>query len=85
MVDTISGQIVTNVTVGASPAGLAVSADGRRAYVTNSGSNTVSVIDTDPTSAAVNTEIRRITVGSGPTGIAVTPDGRRLFVTLPGS
>ena len=73
MIDTASKQIVTNVTVGSSPAGVAVSQDGRRVYVTNSGSGNVSVIDTDPTSATYNTELRRITAGTQPTGIAVAP------------
>jgi YVTN family beta-propeller protein/VCBS repeat-containing protein len=85
VIDTASKQIVKNVTVGSSPAGVAMSQDGRRMYVTNSGSGTVSVIDTDPTSATYNTELRRITVGTQPTGIAVAPDGRRLYVTRPGS
>ncbi|WP_150655397.1 hypothetical protein [Pseudomonas fluorescens] len=37
---------MTNIPVGNGPAGIAVSPDGTRAYVSNQGSNTVSVIDT---------------------------------------
>ena len=85
VVDTSSGQIVKNITVGANPAALAMTADGRRVYVTNGGSNTLSVIDTNPASATYNTEISRITVGAQPSGIAVTPDGRWLYVTMPAS
>ena len=55
---------------------MAVSPDGTRAYVTNLGSGTVSVIDTD-----TNTVIATITVGSGPAGVAVSPDGTRAYVT----
>jgi YVTN family beta-propeller protein len=51
------------------------------AYVTNSGSNTVSVIDT-----ATNTVVTTVTVGSGsPQAVAVTPDGKHAYVTIPGS
>jgi len=46
------------------------------AYITNSGDNTVSVIDT-----ATNTVIGSpLAVGSGPIGAAVTPDGSKVYV-----
>src|ERR1044072_2664410 len=45
-----------------------------RGYVTNSGNNTVSVIDT-----ATNTVVATIPVGS-PQGIAVTPNGAFAYV-----
>src|SRR5205814_8582260 len=47
-----------------------------RAYVTNNGSNTVSVIDT-----ATNTVVATIPVGFRPFGVAITPDGTRAYVT----
>jgi YVTN family beta-propeller protein len=48
----------------------------QNAYVTNVGSNTVSVIAT-----ATNTVIGSpIPVGSGPIGVAVTPDGSKVYV-----
>ena len=59
------------LTVGASPA----SAAPGRAYVANSASDTVSVVDT-----ATNTVITAIPVGNGPEGLAVTPDGTRVYV-----
>ena len=46
-----------------------------RAYVTNNGSNTVSVIDT-----ATNTVVATIPVGVSPFGVAITPDGTRAYV-----
>src|SRR5215469_16917540 len=46
------------------------------AYVTNSGSGTVSVIDT-----ATNTVVATVPVGSDPNGVAITPDGTRTYVT----
>ncbi|MBZ0159559.1 MAG: beta-propeller fold lactonase family protein, partial [bacterium] len=48
-----------------------------RAYVTNSGSNTVSVIDTAG-NAVVGSPIP---VGSSPAGIAVIPNGARVYVS----
>uniref|UniRef100_UPI001FEC9B79 PKD domain-containing protein n=1 Tax=Methanosarcina spelaei TaxID=1036679 RepID=UPI001FEC9B79 len=45
-------------------------------YVTNSGSKTVSVIDT-----AANKVIAIVNVGTSPRGIAITPDGKEAYVT----
>ena len=45
------------------------------AYVTNSGSNNVSVIDT-----STNTVTATIAVGNVPEGVAVSPDGTRAYV-----
>src|SRR5262249_57232572 len=53
------------------------SARAQNAYITNSGDNTVSVIDT-----ATNTVVGSpITVGIEPWGVAVTPDGSKVYVT----
>jgi len=57
------------------PYAVAVSADGSRAYVTNEGSGTVSVIDT-----ATNSVVSTITVGSLPTVLAISPDGSQIYV-----
>jgi len=46
------------------------------AYITNNGSNNVSVIDT-----ASNTVITTVAVGILPTGVAVNPAGTRVYVT----
>src|SRR5262249_42188023 len=46
------------------------------AYVTNSGSGTVSVIDT-----ATNTVVATVGVGGDPRGVAITPDGTHAYVT----
>src|SRR5688572_6630573 len=45
-------------------------------YVSNEGSNSISVIDTKSTFR------RTIPVGSRPRGIAVSPDGKRVYVAL---
>ncbi len=45
------------------------------AYVANSGSGTVSVIDT-----ATDAVVATVTVGTSPVGVAVSPDGSRVYV-----
>ncbi|MGH9206790.1 MAG: choice-of-anchor tandem repeat GloVer-containing protein, partial [Acidimicrobiales bacterium] len=50
------------------------------AYVTNTGSNTVSVLD-----PATNTVTATVTVGVKPEGVAVAPDGQHAYVTNAGS
>ena len=53
----------------------------QNAYITNLGSNTVSVIDTATNTVSPTT----IPVGTGPFGVAVTPDGSKVFVANSGS
>jgi YVTN family beta-propeller protein len=52
------------------------------AYVANSGSNTVSVIDTTTTPPSV---VATVAVGGNPAGIAVTRDGTRAYVAIQNS
>ena len=63
------------VRVGTLPQTVGISPDDRFAYVTNQGSNTVSVID-----LSNNTQAQEIRVGVEPYGIVHTPDGRRAYV-----
>ena len=71
--------VIASIPVGSSPSGVAVTPDGGKVYVTNTGTGespgTVSVIST-----ATDTVIATIGVGFGPTGIAVTPDGSKVYV-----
>ena len=46
MIDTATNTVVATVTVGTNPFGVAITPDGKHAYVANDGSNNVSVIDT---------------------------------------
>ena len=48
----------------------------QNAYITNLGSNTVSVIDTK-----TNKVTATIPVGAGPLGVAVSPDGSKVYIT----
>lgn len=66
--------------VGTNPQCVAVAPDGRHAYVTNNGSNAVSVIDT-----ANNHVTATVPVGHGPWVVVVVPDGRHAYVTNNGS
>jgi YVTN family beta-propeller protein/VCBS repeat-containing protein len=82
VIDTASSMISTIPMVG-DVGHVTLSADGTRAYVTNPGANTVSVIDTDPTSATYNTVTATIatTPGHVPWQVAVSPDGVHVYVT----
>ncbi|MFI7166554.1 YncE family protein [Rhodococcus erythropolis] len=72
--------VTATVPVGVSPGGVAISPDGGRAYVTNLGSDSVSVIDT-----GTNTVAATVPVGGSPVGVAITPDGGHAYVTNLGS
>ena len=67
---------VDSITVGANPQSITISPDGTRAYVTNYGSNSVSVINT-----ATNTvDGTAISVGTKPVGVSLSRDGSLLYV-----
>ncbi|MEW6735516.1 MAG: YncE family protein [Acidobacteriota bacterium] len=72
----LADTVVTTIPVGSIPVEVAVSPNGTRAYVSNTGSSTVSVINTSS-----NTVIANISVaGGGLQGIAVSPDNSRVYV-----
>ena len=62
------------------PRGVAFLPDGRKAYVANTVSGTVSVIRTNIATASYPSR-RHIPVGTEPYGLALTPNGTRLYVT----
>ncbi|OYD70200.1 YncE family protein [Rhodococcus sp. OK302] len=64
--------------VGAAPWGVAITADGARAYVANRTDNTVSVIDTTTNTVIGNP----ITVGIQPTGIRIAPNGNAYVTNI---
>jgi len=71
-----SNKVVATVTVGTLPAGVAITPDGKHAYVTNRRDGTVSVIDTE-----THTELTTVPVQYHPANVAITPDGSRAYVT----
>jgi YVTN family beta-propeller protein len=72
--NTNTREIVTRISVGVKPYQIALSADGKRLFVSNWSSSSISVIDT-----ATNQVIRTLQVGLNPNDMKVTADGR-LFV-----
>jgi YVTN family beta-propeller protein len=71
----------TDITVGKLPGRVAVTPDGKTAFVTNYASGSVSTID-------VKTRTKHptdIPVGANPYEVAVTPDGKTVFVANNGS
>jgi YVTN family beta-propeller protein len=75
VIDTALNTLVTTVTVGTDPNGVAVNPTGAFAYVANRGSNNVSVIN-----IATNIVVATVPVGGGPLGVAVNPAGTRVYV-----
>jgi YVTN family beta-propeller protein len=72
--DAVSRQVKRRLRAGSSPYELQLSKDGRRLFVSNWGSRSVSVIDTDN-----GQTIKTIPVGANPNDMVLAPDGR-LFV-----
>jgi YVTN family beta-propeller protein len=88
--------ITATIPVGQQPGRVAFTPDGGRAYITNFGSDTVSVLGSrlgaetirvgrQPSVVAITPNgrfayVTTVQVGDRPTGLAVTPDGRRVYV-----
>jgi len=79
LIDTVSQSVVAVLPVGSGPEGVAISQDGKRAYVTNYSGQSISYLDL--TTRRVERTVTLTPQGfPGPRGIAVTPDESRLFV-----
>jgi YVTN family beta-propeller protein len=89
VIDAATNGFVMNIDVGCNPLGIALNADGSRAYVTVCGADhacatcpvppavgDVQVIDT-----TTNLVIQTIPVGIFPRGVVVSPDGTRVYVS----
>jgi YVTN family beta-propeller protein len=76
VIDGATHKIVATVLVGVSPAEMAVSPDRRSVYIANTGSNTVSVLNTDDNTVAKTIALPR---KSRPMGVALSPSGRYLY------
>src|SRR5262245_52660806 len=79
--DIPSNDSLATVKVGHEPHEVAVTPDGRKAYVSNVGDHSISVVDL--TRNVVTRTIRPDRVDR-PHGLAVTPDGRWLLLTSEG-
>ena len=74
-VNIATGTAGTPITVGPMPTAIAITPDGKTAYVANEGSNTVT-----PITFATGTAGTPIPVGNSPVAIAITPDGQTAYV-----
>jgi len=83
--DLALGRAVMSIGVGDSPRGITYSSVTKRLYVANAKSNTVSVIDANPVSAAYHRIISTIPVGSWPWTITVNETRGRVYVANKGS
>lgn len=76
IVDPGSGRVVNAIATGQDLSHMvAVGADGKRAYVTNIGSGTVSAVDLES-----GRKLGDVATGAGSEALAVTPDGAALWV-----
>jgi YVTN family beta-propeller protein len=71
----LSGKPTADIPVGTHPAHVVADQSGRRAFVTNAGDNTVSVVD-----LSARKLIATIAVGRYPHGLRMSPDGREVYV-----
>ena len=72
--------MIDDISVGNSPFGVAVNPNTNLAYVANSNSSTVSVID-----GKTNSVIATIPVGNSPFGVAVNPNTNLAYVAATNS
>jgi YVTN family beta-propeller protein len=86
VIDGIRNEIIGNISTGASSYGIGIDETLNRAYVTNTGSNDVDVIDyvTTLDHSFSGKKIDKISVGSLPTGITVNPQNGKIYVTNSG-
>ncbi len=75
-IDPVEGAKAAAVSVGESPREIALAPDGGRAYVANSGSDTVSFVDLTDSTATV---VGEVAVGERPVSVAVSPDGSTVY------
>jgi YVTN family beta-propeller protein len=82
VIDGATHKIVATVRVGVSPAQMAVSPDRKSVYIANTGSNTVSVLNTDHDTIA---KTIALPPRSRPVDVAVNPNGRYVYTADGGS
>ena len=74
-IDLTTGVAANEITVGEEPRAAALSGDGERLYVVDSGANEVGVVDT-----RAGKRISTVKTGGTPMDAALTPDGKTLWV-----
>jgi YVTN family beta-propeller protein len=81
VISTSSNEVVHDIPVGLSGGLLVVAPDGSHVYVTNIGSNDISVIDTSSEQVVATIRDNGSGAFSNPLGIDISPDGARLYVS----
>jgi len=86
VVDVANGKLLKTIATGAQPTGLLLDRSQNRLFVSNAGSDTLSVIDTRTNRVAQTTLLRPDTArglpGATPLGLCLSPDESRLYVAL---
>lgn len=80
-VDGDHNRKLREVQVGREPWGVTLNPQGTRAYVANTVSGTVTVLNVNRNSPNIARQLIDITVGTEPYGLALTPNGTKLYVT----
>jgi YVTN family beta-propeller protein len=87
LVDLTKGDVVRDIPVARHPTALVWDEAGRRLYVADGNSDSVSVIDTEANTVSGHIAIapfRERNIGLAPTALALSPDDRTLYVALGG-
>jgi YVTN family beta-propeller protein len=77
--------VANPVPVGSGPNTAVFDAANQRVLITNPGSNSVTVIDANPSSPSFLLNPRTVAVGTNPTGVTALVDGTRFYVANTGS
>jgi YVTN family beta-propeller protein len=81
VIDTVTNSVAATLPVGREPSSIAITPDGRTAYVANTFDSTISVIDvaTEAVSGPISTGPSLLGVKAQ--GIAISPDGTKLYAS----
>lgn len=87
VINAATNALVGSITVETGPIGIALTPDGKFAYVGNNGSDVVSLINTATNTVVSSIAIPSVSLGSTnqPIGVAVTPNGNYAYVANNGS
>lgn len=88
VVDVERSKMIAEIPVGLHPGAMALSPDGRKLYVANANSDSVSVIDTTADAVVGTINVKpdeKLPWGSLPNGLAISADGRTMFVAVGGN
>ena len=81
VISTATSSVAATVRAGHGGNGLALSPNGRYAYLTDPGGDALTVIDTTTRAVTNNIHIPNGLPGTDPWAVAISPDGRRAYVT----